>query len=203
MATVKLPKAERMKLMDAVNNKEAVSLKISSRMVVDPDEGVNGSVMLPLTKTQIEKLNKSQRATNFNLSKTQINKLIKGGGFFGSLWSGVKKVGSTVGKTALAVGQKVGSKVLDVAVDKAIEAAPTLLMGAGNPEPVRPKGRLVRGTLGVAKYRGTQGLGIGDGPFGSGGAGGDKGSAGGVMRVLKSTPYPKLLPEGRFVISDM
>ena len=196
MTTVKLPKSERLKLIDAINNQEAVTVKISSRMIVDPDEGVNGSVTLPLTDTQIAKLNKSQRATNFNLSKTQIRKLIKGSGFFGSLWSGIKKTGEVVGKTAL----KVGEKVLDKAVDAAITAAPMLLLGAGNPEPVRPHKRMVKGTIGVASIRGVNGLGIGEPHFNAGGEGGNRGK--GIMRRRDAPPKVNQDVSSSFHITD-
>ena len=201
MTTVKLPKTERLKLIDAINNQDSVTVKISSRMIVDPDQGVNGSVTLPLTATQIAKLNKSQRASNFNLSKTQIRKLIKGSGsFFGSLWSGIKKTGEVVGKTAL----KVGEKVLDKAVDAAITAAPMLLLGAGNPEQVRPQGRRVKGTIGVASIRGVNGLGIGKGIgepiFNAGGEGGNKGK--GIMRRRDGIPKPNQDVSSSFHITD-
>ena len=196
MATLKLPKSERMKLIEAVNNGEAVSIKLSSRMIVDPDQGVNGSVKLPLTATQLKKLEKSINATNFNLSKTQIRKLTKGGGFFGSLWSGIKKAGSAVGKTALKVGEKVGSKLLDQAVDAAITAAPALLMGAGNPEPVRPKGRKIKGSVGTASIKGVQGLGVGD----VGGSGGNRQR--GKMKRTDGVPKPNQNVSATFHITD-
>jgi len=202
MTTVKLPKTERMKLVDAINNKEAVTVKISSRMIVDPDQGVNGSVKLPLTATQIAKLNKSKRATNFNLSKTQIRKLIRGNGFFGSLWSGVKKAGEAIGKTTLKVGEKVGSKLLDTAVDAAITAAPMLLLGAGNPEAVKPRGRKVKGTIGVASIRGVQGLGIGEPIFNIGGEGGSNRGKRGVMRRRDGIPKPNQNVSSTFHITD-
>ena len=186
MTTVKLTKEDRLKLIDAVNTNSAVTIKISSRMIVDPDQGVNGSVTLPLTATQIAKLNKSQRATNFNLSKTQLRKLLKGSGFFGSLWSGVKKVGEFAGKTAL----KVGEKVLDSAVDAAITAAPALLLGVGV-EP-QPKGRKVRGSIGVAGIRGVNGLG--------GGSGGELGS--GKMVRRGGVPKPNQNVSTTVFISD-
>lgn len=160
MITVKPTKTDRMKLIDAMNNEEAVTIQLSSRMVVDPDKGVNGSVTLPLTTTQLAKLNKSQRATKFSLSKTQVKKLMKGSGFFGSLWGGIKKGVSAVANVGKKVVTTVAPMVLDKAVDAAVAAAPALLLGAGletrgngNPVPLNPEGRKIRGSLGVARFR--------------------------------------------------
>ncbi len=209
MTTVKLPKSERMKLIDAVNNQEGTTIKLSSRMIVNPDLGVNGSVSLPLTKTQLAKLDKSQRATNFNLSKSQVMKLIKGKGFFGSLWSGIKTAGKFVGKTVAKVGEKVAPLVLDKLVDTAVAAAPALIAGLGNPEPVNPKGRMVKGSLGVARFRQPanslsathkmKGKGIGEPIFNTGGTGGEK-YTGKVKR--KDAPYKvNQIVSGDFFIS--
>lgn len=201
MATVKLPKSERLKLIDAVNNQEGTTIKISSRMIIDPDLGVNGSVKLPLTETQLAKLNKSQRATNFNLSKSQVKKLIKGNGFFGKLWSGIKTAGEFVGKTVA----KVAPVVLDKLVDSAVASAPALIAGLGNPEPVEPKGRQVKGSLGVARFRqATNSLSAthkmkGKGISGSGQTGGEK-YEGTVKR--KDAPYKvNQIKSGNFFIS--
>ena len=154
MTTVKLPKVERIKLIDAINNGgESVTIRVSSRMLVDPDTGINGSVTLPLTKRQKEKLINSNGIHTFKLSKTQIKKLIRGNGFFGSLWSGIKKGTRVVGKVA----ERVGSKLLDEAVDKAIEMAPALLLGAGGC------------SCGSASYKAA---------MGAGGAGGEIGKVG-------------------------
>ena len=174
MTTVKLAKSTRDLLMQALEDNEPAILKLSSRMLVDPKEGVNGSVTLPLTKTQISKLGLSQRATNFKLSRSQIMKLKKGSGFFGSLWKGVKSVGEAVGKTALSVGKTVAEDALKTA----IQAAPALLMmGAG---------------VGTASIKGTQGL-------GAGGYGGERGHG----RVIKrgGAPLPESKTYSKFYVS--
>ena len=202
MAFVKLPRSERSKLIDAINNQESVTVKISSRMIVNPDLGVNGSVKLPLTPTQLAKLSKSQRATSFNLSKTQLKKLMKGGNLFGSLWKGIKSVGKTVAEVVGTTTSKVAPMVLDKLVDGAIAAAPALLMGLGNPPEIKPTGRKIKGTVGVASFRQpTNSLSIkGRGLIGSGGSGGERGS--GKMVVMNAPPVVNQNVSSTFFISD-
>lgn len=218
MATLKLPKSERVKLIDAVNNGEGVALKLSSRMIVDPDDGVNGSVTIPLTATQMSKLEKSVRATNFNLSKTQIKKLVKGNGFLGSLWKGIKTGAKAVANVGEKVVTAVAPKVLDKLVDTAVAAAPALLLGAGtkvekvdmNPVPVRPKGRKIKGSVGVAAFRQAtnelaatkskmKGKGIGDPILNAGGMGGQKGD--GKMKRMDAPPKVNQNVSANFHIS--
>ena len=127
MATLKLAKASRELLIDAINRNISAVIQLSSRMIVDPSDGIRGSITLPLTKTQLSKLNLSKRASNFKLSKAQIGKLRRGNGFFGDVWGGIKSAASFVGKTALNVGKSVAEDALKTA----IQAAPALLMGAG------------------------------------------------------------------------
>jgi len=144
MTAVKLTKAQLDDLASAYNNNESITLRLSSRMLVNPDEGMAGVVYLPLSKRQTQKLINSIRATPYTISKTNIKKLMRlnksGSGAKGDPLHGsgfgdfLKSVASVPVKAAKYVGKKavdVGSKVLDKAVEEAIVAAPLMLLGAG------------------------------------------------------------------------
>lgn len=183
MTAVKLTKSQMKDLVDGFRTNTPVDLKLSSRMLADPDEGIDGVVKLPLSKRQIEKLNKSIRATPYTISKTNMKKLSslnkEGSGFFDVLKSVVSvpvKAGVAVGK---AVGKKaldVGEKVLDKAIEEAIVAAPLLLAGAGTAS-IKASKAGTKGIKGIHKE-------------GMGGSGGVKGT-GKVVKMNNPPPSQK------------
>ena len=59
------------KLRDAIKKQEGVTLRLKN---------IPGNVPLMLTKTQVNRLNKNEKGTDLNLSKTQIKAMTKDGG---------------------------------------------------------------------------------------------------------------------------
>ena len=84
---VKLSQGEKQKLAKALRNNSAITIRLSH------DE-LNGPDQLMLTKTQINKLQKSMEngtGSDIKISKTQIRKAVKMGG---SLWSSLFSLGA-------------------------------------------------------------------------------------------------------------
>ena len=91
---VKLSNSQLNKLKSAVKNESEVVLRLSSNMVGDDE--TNFPHKLLLTNRQVVNLRKAFAnyiSTNIKLSKTQISKMIKSGGFLSRLLSPLLKTG--------------------------------------------------------------------------------------------------------------
>ena len=105
---VKLTEGQLKRLASAFKNKSPITLRLTNK-------NLTGQHELMLTRTQVNKLNKSKKSgvgSDIKISKTQISKITKdGGSLFGSLLS-------------------LGTKLLPMATKVASKAAPALATGA-------------------------------------------------------------------------
>ena len=80
---VKLSNSQLNKLKSAIKNKSEVVLRLSSNMIGDDE--INFPHKLLLTNRQVSNLRKAfanNSSTNMKLSKIQLSKMMKSGGFF-------------------------------------------------------------------------------------------------------------------------
>ena len=107
---VKLSEGQKSKLLKAIQNKSAITLRLKHSHLSGPDE-------LMLTQRQITKINKSLKngtGTDIKISETQISQSVKhGGNLFTSLL-------------------KLGSKLVPLAVKGASKIAPEIAKGAAS-----------------------------------------------------------------------
>ena len=85
---VKLSNSQYNKLKSAIKNENDVVLRLSSNMTGNSDDNTNFSHELLLTNGQVANLGKAfakNTSTDIMLSKTQLSKMIRSGGFLGRL----------------------------------------------------------------------------------------------------------------------
>ena len=85
---VKLSNSQLNKLKSAIKNENDVVLRLSSNMTGNSDDNTNFSHELLLTNGQVANLGKvfaKNTSTDIMLSKTQLSKMIRSGGFLGRL----------------------------------------------------------------------------------------------------------------------
>ena len=93
---VKLSNLQLNKLKSAIKNGTEATLNLSSNIVGDSNDENNFPHKLLLTNTHVLKLRKgfaNNSSANINLSKTQLNKIGKSGGFLGRLLGPLLKNG--------------------------------------------------------------------------------------------------------------
>ena len=94
---VKLSTSQLNKLKSGIKNGTEVTLKISSNVVGDSNDGNNFPHKLLLTNTQVSKLRKAfanNSSANIKLSKTQLHKIGQSRGFLGRLLGPLLKLPS-------------------------------------------------------------------------------------------------------------
>ena len=117
-ANVKLTNAQLKNLETAVKNKTGTTLRISFKML----NGNNWPHELLLTtrqKTKLRNALNNNKSTDWKLSKAQITKTIKSGGFLGSLLS---KLAGPLMKVAIPLAKNVLASLGIVATASAIHA---------------------------------------------------------------------------------
>ena len=90
----KLSNSQLDKLNSTIKNERGVVFRLSLNMV--GDDGTNFPHKLSLTNSQVENLRKAfanKSSTDTNLSKTQLSKMIRSGGFLGRLLGPLLKTG--------------------------------------------------------------------------------------------------------------
>ena len=101
---VKLLNSQINKLISGIKFFTEVTLKISSNIVGDSNSENNFPHKLLLTNTQVSKLRKTfadNSSANVKLSKTQMHKIGKSGGFLRRLLGSLLKVGFPLMKNVL------------------------------------------------------------------------------------------------------
>ena len=94
---VKLSNSQLNKFKSAIKNETEVVLRLSSNMIGDDE--TNFPHKLLLTNWQVSNLRKAfanKSSTDIKLSKTQISKMIKSGGFLGRLSCTLLKTSKTI-----------------------------------------------------------------------------------------------------------
>ena len=93
---VKLSNSQLNKLKSSIKNETDVVLRISSNMVGDSNDKTNFPNELLLTNRQVANIRKTfakNTSTDIKLSKTQLSKIVRSGGFLGKLLSPLLKTG--------------------------------------------------------------------------------------------------------------
>ena len=93
---VNLSNSQLNKLKSAIKNETEAVLRLSSKMVGNPNDETNFPHKVLLTNTQIANLRKAfanNSAVNIKLSRTQLSKMIQSGGFLGRLLGPLLKTG--------------------------------------------------------------------------------------------------------------
>ena len=93
---VNLSNSQLNKLKSAIKNETEAVLRLSSKMVGNPNDETNFPHKVLLTNTQIANLRKAfanNSAVNIKLSRTQLSKMIQSGGFLGKLLGPLLKTG--------------------------------------------------------------------------------------------------------------
>ena len=101
---VKLSHSQTNKLKSGIENGTEVALKLSSNVTGDSNGENNFPHKLLLTNTQVSKLRKTfadNSSANVKLSKTQMHKIGKSGGFLRRLLGSLLKVGFPLMKNVL------------------------------------------------------------------------------------------------------
>ena len=101
---VKVSNSQLSKLKSSIKNKTDVVLRISSNMVGDSNDNTNCPHELLLNNRQVENIGKAfakNTSTDIKLSKTQLSKMIKLGGFFGKLLGPLLKTGLPLMKSVI------------------------------------------------------------------------------------------------------
>ena len=101
---VKLSNSQLNKLKSAIKNELEVVLRISSNMIGDSNDKTNFPHELLLTNRQVPNLRKAfanHLSTDIRLSKTQLSKMIKSGGFLGRLLGPLLKTGLPLMKNVI------------------------------------------------------------------------------------------------------
>ena len=85
---VKLSNSQLNKLKSAIKNESELVLRLPSNMIGNSDDKTNLPHKLLLKNRQVSNLRKAfanYSSTNFNLSKSQLSKMIQSGGFISRL----------------------------------------------------------------------------------------------------------------------
>ena len=118
----KLTKSQLNKLKAATKDNTDVTLRLSTNMF-GTDENVYPHKLL-LTKTQAEKLKKSEGAADIKFSKTQIKKLAQSGGFLGKLLGPLLKFAVPLAKNVLLpLGLTAAASATDAGIQKSIRGS--------------------------------------------------------------------------------
>ena len=118
----KLTKSQLNKLKAATKDETDVTLRLSTNMF-GTDENVYPHKLL-LTKTQAEKLKKSDGAADIKFSKTQIKKLAQSGGFLGKLLAPLLKFAVPLAKNVLLpLGLTAAASATDAGIQKSIRGS--------------------------------------------------------------------------------
>ena len=118
----KLTKSQLNKLKAATKDNTDVTLRLSTNMF-GTDENVYPHKLL-LTKTQAEKLKKSDGAADIKFSKTQIKKLAQSGGFLGKLLAPLLKFAVPLAKNVLLpLGLTAAASATDAGIQKSIRGS--------------------------------------------------------------------------------
>ena len=111
---VKLSNAQLNKLKSAIKNKTRVTLKLSANIIGDSNDGNNFPHKLLLTDTQVSRLRKAfvnNSSINIKLSKTQLHKIGKSGGFLGRRLGPILNTGLPLIGNALNIIKTNGSSI--------------------------------------------------------------------------------------------
>ena len=103
---IKQSNSQLSKLKSAIENGTEVVLRLSSNMIGDSDDKINFPHELLLTNRQVANLRKAfanYLSTDIKLSKTQISKMIKSGGFLGRLLGPLIKTGLPLMKNVITL----------------------------------------------------------------------------------------------------
>ena len=93
---VKLSNSQLNKLKSAIKNETEVVLRLSSNIVGNSDDETNFPYKLLLTNRQVANLRKSfanNSSIDIELSKTQLSKMVRLGGFLGRFLGSLLKTG--------------------------------------------------------------------------------------------------------------
>ena len=101
---VKLSNSQLNKLKSSIKNETDVVLRISPNMVGNSNDNTNFPHELLLSNRQVENIRKAfakNTSTDIKLSKTQLSKMIKSGGFLGKLLGPLLKTGLPLIKSVI------------------------------------------------------------------------------------------------------
>ena len=101
---VKVSNSQLNKLKSAIKNETDLVLRLSSNMIGNSDDETNFPDKLLLTKRPFANLRRAfakHAATNIKLSKTQLSKMIKSGGFLGRLLGPLLRTGLPLMKSVI------------------------------------------------------------------------------------------------------
>ena len=101
---VKLSNSQLSKLKSAIKNEIDVVLRLSSNMIGNSDDNINCPHELLSTNRQISNFRKAfakNTSTDIKLSKTQLSKTIKSGGFLGKVLGPLLKTGLPLIKSVI------------------------------------------------------------------------------------------------------
>ena len=101
---VKLSNSQLSKRKSAIKNENDVVLRLSSNMVGNSNDNINFPHELLLTNRQVQNICKAfanHLSTDIKLSKTQLSKMIKSGGFLGRLLGPLLKSGLPLMKSVI------------------------------------------------------------------------------------------------------
>ena len=104
---VKLSNSKLSKLKSSIKNETDVVLRISSNMVTNSNDNTNFPHELLLTNRQVANIRKAfakNTSTDIKLSKTQLSKMIRSGGFLGNL---LGKLAGPLMKAAMPLAKNV------------------------------------------------------------------------------------------------
>ena len=110
----------QLKLKSAIKNETEAVLRLSSKMVGNPNDETNFPHKGLLTNTQIANLRKAfanNSAVNIKLSRTQLSKMIQSGGFLGRLLGPLLKTGLPLIKNVI---KQLAKSVQESAADAGI-----------------------------------------------------------------------------------
>ena len=129
---VKLSNSQLNKLKSSTKNKIDVVLRISSNMVSNSNDNTNFPHALLLTNRQVANIRKAfakNTSIDIKLSKTQLSKMIKSGGFLGRLLGPLLKTGLPLMKSVIRplaksvlipLGLTAAASAADAGIDKKI-----------------------------------------------------------------------------------
>ena len=136
--SVKLTDTQLKKLKAAVKNKTGATLRMSLKML-DGNDLPHELLLTTRQKTKLRNAFNNNMSTDLKLSKAQISKIIKSGGFLGSLLSKLAgplmKVAIPLAKNVLApLGITVAASVIDAGIEKKIHVSETTTLIITNKE---------------------------------------------------------------------
>ena len=101
---VTLSNSQLNKLKSSIKNETDVVLRISSNMVGNSNDNINFPHELLLTNRQVANIRKAfanHSSTDIKLSKTQLSKMLRSGGFLGKLLGPLLKTGLPLMKSVI------------------------------------------------------------------------------------------------------